>query len=190
MKPISTLKSANTITSILPVVPGLESNRQVIDSNLDKIKSASEVRSTLKIAETTVLDSTPSLGINYGMQEKRKSNFVAWQKVKKVKFYHDTTTDPSAHVQLNVPLGTQWQNNSCAYYDAIITVLFNIWFDSGGSQSSIEHTQCDMFDDLIQCFRSHESCQVVSGSPTYSLEQVQEYFRRFLARASQEFTFG
>jgi hypothetical protein len=155
----------------------------------------------LKIAEMTVPVSTPSLGNNYthfGIQEKRKSNssFVARQKVKKVKLYHDTTADPSARIQLNVPLGTQWQNNSCAY-DAIITVLFNIWFDSGGSESgivSIEHTQCDMFDDLIQRFRSHESCQVVSGnlgSPTYySLEQIREYFRRCLARISQEFTFG
>jgi hypothetical protein len=127
-----------------------------------------------------------------------RTSFVARQKVKKVKLYHDTTadSDPSARIQLNVPLGTQWQNNSCAY-DAIITVLFNIWFDSGGSESgivSIEHTQCDMFDDLIQRFRSHESCQVVSGnlgSPTYySLEQIREYFRRCLARISQEFTFG
>ncbi|KAF8811300.1 hypothetical protein BYT27DRAFT_7089946 [Phlegmacium glaucopus] len=47
-----------------------------------------------------------------------------------------------------------------------------------------------MFDDLIQRFRSHERYQVVSGSPTYSLEQIRDFFRRRLARISQEFTFG
>ena len=64
---------------------------------------------------------------------------------------------------------------------------------AAGSESeivSIEHTQCVKFNDLIQRFRSHESCQAVPGSPTYSLEQIQEYFRRQLARVSQEFTFG
>jgi len=49
-----------------------------------------------------------------------------------------------------------------------------------------------MFNDLIQRFRSHESCQVVpeSQTRTYSLEQIRDYFRRHLARVSQEFTYG
>ena len=125
--------------------------------------------------------------------KRKRINSVAQRNVKKVKFCHDI--DPSAPIPLNVPLGTQWQNNSCAY-DAIITVLFNIWFDfdTQSGTASIEDTQCVMFNNLIQRFRSHESLrcrsQVVAGSPTYSLEQIREYFRHSLARVSQEFTFG
>ena len=123
--------------------------------------------------------------------KRKRINSVPQWNVKKVKFCHDI--DPSAPILLNVPLGTQWQNNSCAY-DAIITVLFNIWFDfnTQSGTASIEDTQCVMFNNLIQRFRSHERCcsQVVAGSPTYSLEQICEYFRHSLARVSQEFTFG
>jgi len=48
---------------------------------------------------------------------------------KRLKISHDAvsnvnTTHLSPHVL--VPIGTQWQNNSCAY-DAICMVLFNVW---------------------------------------------------------------
>ena len=48
-----------------------------------------------------------------------------------------------------------------------------------------------MFNALIQSFHTHESAsQVESGSPTFSLEEIRDCFRRRLARLSQEFTFG
>ena len=115
-----------------------------------------------------------------------------------MKFCHHTT-DLSGPIQLNVLLGTKWQNNSCAY-DAIITILFNIWYDPNPepSTTSFEDTQCDLFNALIQSFHSHcdksltSSSQVVSanGSTTFSLEEIRDYFRHCLARLSQEFTFG
>ena len=40
----------------------------------------------------------------------------------------------STTIQMNVPIGTQWQNNSCAY-DAVITILFNIWHDNPDATS-------------------------------------------------------
>jgi hypothetical protein len=111
-------------------------------------------------------------------------------KTKKGKFSHHT--DPSSPVQLKVPLGTQWQNNSCAY-DAIITILFNIWYDPN-SESPMEDTRCVKLNELIQSFSSctHVSypSQVDPRSPSYSLEQIREFFRRRLARESLEFTFG
>lgn len=45
--------------------------------------------------------------------------------LKKLKFNHDTI-NPSEAIHLSIPIGTQWQNNSCAY-DAVYTVLFNIY---------------------------------------------------------------
>lgn len=116
---------------------------------------------------------------------------------KKVKFSHRATaSDLSVPIRLNVPLGTQWHNNSCAY-DAIITTLFNIWYDpnpaseSESLTTSFEDTQCIMFNALIQSFHTHKSTSgVESGSATFSLEEIRDYFRRRLARLSQEFTFG
>ena len=112
------------------------------------------------------------------------------QSIKKVKFHHNSAaTDASAPVQLNIPLGTQWQNNSCAY-DAIITILFNMWSDPNPPTTSFEDTQCVMFDALIKSFHTHESRQVESRNPVFSLEQIRDLFRRRMARISQEFTFG
>ena len=149
---------------------------------------------TTKITGVTVpLATPPAAQSNYThiptatLGKRKKSNIVPrWQGAKKVKFGH--YNDPSAPIQLNVPLGTQWQNNSCAY-DAIITVLFNIWYDRN-PESAIEDTQCVMFNDLIQSFRTHERYQVDPASPTFSLEQIREDFRHRLASVSQEFTFG
>ena len=44
--------------------------------------------------------------------------------IKRVKF--DQPENPSPTMQLSIPVGTQWQSNSCAY-DAVVTVLCNIW---------------------------------------------------------------
>jgi hypothetical protein len=46
--------------------------------------------------------------------------------LKKLKFDHVASTSCGLHV--NVPIGTQWHNNSCAY-DATSTRLFNIWHE-------------------------------------------------------------
>ena len=122
------------------------------------------------------------------LPKRKTTNIVPQsQKAKKVKFCH--YTDPSAPtIQLNNPLSTQWHNNSCAY-DAIITVLFNIWYDPN-PEMPIEDTQCVMFNALIQSFRTHERHQVDSRLASYTLQQIHDFFRRQLARISQDFTFG
>ncbi|KAF8224927.1 hypothetical protein L208DRAFT_1308350, partial [Tricholoma matsutake] len=60
---------------------------------------------------------------------KRKHSYIPSADVdtrplKKLKFDHVASTSRGLHV--NVPVGTQWHNNSCAY-DATVTTLFNIW---------------------------------------------------------------
>jgi hypothetical protein len=70
-----------------------------------------------------------------------------------------------------------------------------MWNDPDPATTSLEDTQCIVFDALIKSFHSHESrqlCQVESGpgSPTFSLEQIREFLRHRLARMSREFTFG
>jgi hypothetical protein len=94
---------------------------------------------------------------------------------------------------LNTPLGTRWQNNSCAY-DAVITLLFNIWRDDAISETESWHElRCDLLDSLTQCFHKHEDIEVSSVSEsvqTFSLEHIRDFIRRRLARLSAEFTFG
>ena len=174
---------------------------RIIDSeSKDIIKNGSLVPS----ANETIPVMLPSSEFNGTMhiisELKCKRTYVVpstkeRQLIKMVKFCHrsQASTDLSAPIRLNVLLGTQWQINSCAY-DAIITILFNIWYDPNPESAttiSFEDTQCIMFNALIQSFDTHESsCQVESDSPTFSLEEIKDYIRRRLARLSEEFTFG
>ncbi|KAF8225484.1 hypothetical protein L208DRAFT_1306173 [Tricholoma matsutake] len=76
----------------------------------------------------------------------------------------------SVSVHALVPIGTQWQNNSCAY-DAICTILFNVWLDDPQTVSHSWHEmRSDLLDSLLVSFNSHVS--VRGASATYSLEQI------------------
>ena len=96
---------------------------------------------------------------------------------------------------MNIPLGTRWQNNSCAY-DAIITILFNIWRDDAILETDTwAELQCELLDSLTQGFHKHEDIPVTVASNsvpvrTFTLEQIRDFIRRRLARFSAEFTFG
>ena len=188
------LESQDTMTSI---------HWRVIDSKVDTtistVKSSSVPNITFKLEESEEKMLPVDSDVNgaghtqaQASRLKRKGDNIIptkkTQSIKKVKFCHNAT-DTSASVQLNIPLGTQWQNNSCAY-DAIITILFNMWSDPHPATTSLEDTQCSVFDALVKSFHSHESRQVESGTPVFSLEQIREFLRRRLARMSQEFTFG
>ena len=171
-------------------------NWRVVDSKVDtvNVKSSSVPNIASKESEPEMPVSDVN-GIHYTSELKRKRDYIVSPKKtqstsKKVKFHHNAT-DTSASVQLNIPLGTQWQNNSCAY-DAMITILFNMWSDPGPglATTSLEDTQCIMFDALIKSFHTHVSHQVESGTLAFSLEQIRELLRLRLARMSQEFTFG
>lgn len=98
--------------------------------------------------------------------------------------------DPLDPIQLNVPIGTQW-NNSCTY-NATITVLFNMWSeDSALMTAALQEVQSDLLDMLIQSFWMHDSFQVESTlSQMFSLEQIREFIRQCLTRISPEFSFG
>jgi hypothetical protein len=152
------------------------------------------------------LPSTPDVvsrlqGIVSPVKRKTSSYNIAGVKkprIKKIKFSHLTDSDDddeSKPIRLNIPLGTRWQNNSCAY-DAIITILFNIWRDDAISETnSWAELQCELLDSLTQGFRKHEDIPVTVASnsmrvPTFTLEQIRDFIRRRLARFSAEFTFG
>ena len=90
---------------------------QVIDSKTD-----SRVSANLPPHTNETLPSTPDV-ISHRLQGivspvKHKISYIIpaekKPRIKKVKFSHDDhdlTDDP---VQLNIPLGTHWENNSCA----------------------------------------------------------------------------
>ena len=166
---------------------------QVIDSKTDTVTVTASVNTNEN------LPSTPDIvGRLQGIVSpaKRKILYVIpaekKPKIKKLKFCH-LTHDLSKPVQLNIPLGTRWQNNSCAY-DAVITLLFNIWRGDAISETdSWRELQCDLLDSLTQSFRKHKDVQLsfaTSSIRSYSLEQIRDFIRRHLARISAEFTFG
>ena len=111
-------------------------------------------------------------------------------RIKKIKFDHlsDLTAKP---IRLNIPLGTRWQNNSCAY-DAVITILFNIWREDAISETDSWHElHCELLNSLTQHFHKHGDVEVASASvQSFSLERIRDFIRRRLARFSAEFTFG
>ena len=169
---------------------------QVIDSKTDVVTT------NLPLATHTneTLPSTPDVvsrlqGIVSPVKRKMSDSdivpAVKKPRIKKIKFRH-LTDDPSNHdIRLNIPLGTRWQNNSCAY-DAVITLLFNIWRENVISETdSWGELQCELLDSLTQSFHKHEDVQVASASVrVFTLEQIRDFIRRRLARVSEEFTFG
>ena len=84
-------------------------------------------------------------------------------RTKKVKFSH-LPDDPSEPIRLNIPLGTRWQNNSCAY-DAVITLLFNIWRGDAISETeSWGELQSGLLNFLTQSFCRHEEIQTAASA--------------------------
>ena len=114
--------------------------------------------------------------------------------IKKIKYHHDTSGSTDPVLNLDLPLGTSWSNNSCAY-DAVFVVLFNIWRENPVACGTSWHTlQSELLDLLITSFERHVSLPVrVSGSESshqFSLEEIRDLVRRHLARISTEFIFG
>jgi hypothetical protein len=105
--------------------------------------------------------------------------------LKKLKIDHVASTSLGLHV--NVPIGMQWHNNSCAY-DATVTTLFNIWCEEPTSMTvSWQAIGSDHLCMLTQSFATHHS---VNSDLPFSLDQIRDYFRRCMSRVSEEFTIG
>jgi hypothetical protein len=87
------------------------------------------------------------------------------------------------------PLGTIWQNNSCAY-DAVITILFNIWRENPPATTGLWQTMGNVgLNSLLAGFILHTSMPQ-SHSQQFTLENIRDYMRRRLARISPTFAFG
>ena len=107
--------------------------------------------------------------------------------LKKLKVDHMASTSHSLHV--NILIGTQWHNNSCAY-DATITTLFNIWREEPTLMTiSWQAIGSDHLRTLTQSFATHHS---VNSDLPFSLDQIiiRDYFRHHMSRVSEEFTIG
>ena len=58
---------------------------------------------------------------------------------------------------VNIPMGTHWQNNSCAY-NAVLIILFNVWWeDPDAIQVDWQELQSVQLNELLSTFQSHES---------------------------------
>jgi hypothetical protein len=72
-------------------------------------------------------------------------------KLKMVKLESTSTDDAELH-SVNIPVGTQWQNNSCAY-DAVFTILFNVWRENPISmQADWQEIQSVELNELLNAF--------------------------------------
>lgn len=88
-----------------------------------------------------------------------------------------------------IPVGTQWQWNSCAY-DAICTVLFNIWQDDPNAMStSWGELNNILMNSLVMDFGTHGD-NTGSGAVSCSLEMIRDSLWWCLARLGAEFQFG
>jgi len=93
------------------------------------------------------------------------------------------------HPHVLVPIGTQWQNNSCAY-DAVCMVLFNVWHeDPAETMQSWNELDNEILNSLTTAFNSH--VDIHTGLTSHSLEEICDEFRRRLEIIdSSEFPFG
>ena len=122
-------------------------------------------------------------------KRKRSDMFIPLKKLKMIEF-EATSLGSLQSLSTNVPYGTQWENNSCAY-DAILTLLFNVWREDPASiQASWWELQSDTLNELLDSFRSHESIPAERSEARYTLDQIREYMRHHLARLSGNFMFG
>ena len=109
---------------------------------------------------------------------------------KRLKISHDTASFTNTHLppKVLVPVGTQWENNSCAY-DAVCTVLFNVWCeDPVKTTLSWNELDNDLLNSLTTAFESH--VDILTESTSGSLERIRDEFRHRLAMLDNEFTFG
>jgi hypothetical protein len=76
-----------------------------------------------------------------------------------------------------IPVGLQWQNNSCVY-NAILTILFNVWCEN---PETILHVWNELsnkhLDFLITAFESH--IHYHTGTNFYNLEKIQDFMRHW-----------
>ena len=82
---------------------------------------------------------------------------------KRLKSSHDTALFANTHLppRVLVPIGTQWENNSCAY-DAVCTVLFNIWHeDLVETTLSWNKLDNNLLNALTTAFKSHVVLQLL-----------------------------
>jgi len=87
------------------------------------------------------------------------------------------------------PIGTQWSNNSCVY-DAVITILFNIWHNlSHTHQSAWTNLGNNSMAALLNGFQNHTSVVHTPHTSGLALETIWDNFRQLLANTSEEFEF-
>lgn len=100
--------------------------------------------------------------------EKSGSRFSQQWASEEIKLHHVVSKGPGStfSIQSSIPIGTQWQQNRCAY-DAIRTVLLNIWHEEPDAMTgSWRELRNNFLDSLVADFDSHESIGLFTGSRT------------------------
>ncbi|KAF8875567.1 hypothetical protein BD779DRAFT_1450055 [Infundibulicybe gibba] len=96
------------------------------------------------------------------------------KKIKSESTYQMTSRGSEQH---GIPVGTKWEDNSCAY-DVVVTILFNIWREDGIVWTEkFNVLNGELMGLLATGFMNH-----ISGR--YTLEDVRNYFRRALHRSA------
>ena len=160
-----------------------------------KTQPASESSANNKRCELPTEDPTPNQTDQTlrGLKREGPSDAnLLYACVKRFKSHHNAALQENNHLPPNilVPIGTQWENNSCAY-DAICTVLFNIWREDPAEITlSWNWLDNDLLDALTTDFGSHKDHRTNTELASYSLDQIRDQLRHRLAGIDSEFTFG
>ena len=167
--------------------------RLVESVSAKKIQLGSESRAKKNINQLQTEESAPKEKVQGSRGLKRDSSNDADLLnafVKRLKSSHNAESDGKFHLspRVLVPIGTRWRNNSCAY-DAICTVLFNVWRENPAETTlSWNEIGNDILNTLSAAFNSHHDLNTTSAS--YTLEQIHDDFRHRLASIDDEFAFG
>jgi hypothetical protein len=106
-----------------------------------------------------------------------------------VKRHKTSVSNTTCCIYLNmlVPIGTQWDSNSCIY-DVIITILFNIWCEDPNIIAIVwNEISNNLFNSLITLFNSYKYSH--SGMASYTLKQIHNFMRCHFLRLNNEFAF-
>ena len=102
---------------------------------------------------------------------------------------HCVPNDPSKagsnatelHAPIDNPRGLQWSNNSCAY-DAILSVLYNIWQDNPSVRTfQFKEINEEFLGKMVDGFL--QTTETRLWGTAYTLEEVRDFMRRSLQRA-------
>ena len=178
---VTTCSSTKLNVKGIDDVPAPVNNDSEIDADGDRWQPSTPTRMKRKVSDEDHM--LYSVGSSFAVL--MRSDVEATPQ-KKRRLENASPLSPMTNAQIrgeNVPRGLQWHNNSCAY-DAILTVIFNLWVESRPRWSqelaALNVYMCTLVADFV-----------IFEEGGHDLEECREELRRCLQLYnSNEYTYG